>query len=73
MPHQSNTWKFNFKNELERIQSYICVKIHMNIYMISIVTKSTLTIKNIAHLTIGLKFNVYFMRNNSFMKNFFKL
>ena len=73
MPHQSNTWKFNFKNELERIQSYICVKIHINIYMISIVTKSTLTIKNIAHLTIGLKFNVYFMRNNSFMKKFFKL
>ena len=73
MPHQSNTWKFNFKNELERVQSYICVKIHMNIYMISIVTKSTLTIKNIAHLTIGLKFNVYFMRNNSFMKIFFKL
>ena len=36
--------------------------------MISIVTKSTLTIKNIAHLTIGLKFNVYFMRNKSFMK-----
>ena len=73
MPHQSNTWKFNFKNELERIQSYICVKIHINIYMISIVTKSTLTIKNIAHLTIGLKFNVYFMRNNSFMKKIFKL
>ena len=35
-------------------------------YMVSKVTKSTLTIKNVAHLTIGIKFNVSFMRNNSF-------
>ena len=34
--------------------------------MILIATKSTLTIKNNAHLTVGIKFNVSFMRNNSF-------
>ena len=34
--------------------------------MISTTTKSTLTIKNAAHLTIGIKFNVSFMRNNNF-------
>ena len=37
--------------------------------MISIATKSTLTIKNMAHLTIGIKFNVSFMRNKSFYEN----
>ena len=35
-------------------------------YVISIATKSTLTIKTVAHLTIGIKFNISFMRNNSF-------
>ena len=39
-------------------------------YIILLATKSTLTIKNIAHLIIGLKFNISFMRNNSFYKNF---
>ena len=34
--------------------------------MISIATKSTLTIKDIAHLPIGIKFSVPFMRNSSF-------
>ena len=34
--------------------------------LVSIATKSTLTIKNVVHLTIGIKFNVPFMRNNSF-------
>ena len=38
--------------------------------MISIATKSTLTIKNVAHLTTGIKFNVSFMRNNSFYEKF---
>ena len=38
-------------------------------YILSIATKSTLTIKNEVHLTIDIKFNVYFMRKNSFMKN----
>ena len=38
--------------------------------MISIATKSTLTIKNVAHLTIAIKFNVSFMRNNSFYGKF---
>ena len=40
------------------------------LYMISIATKSTLTIKNVAHLTTGIKFNVSFMRNNSFYEKF---
>ena len=39
-------------------------------YMISIATKSTLTIKNIANLTTGIKFNVSLMRNNSFYEKF---
>ena len=40
--------------------------------MISIATKSTLTIKNVVHLTTGIKCNVSFTRNNSFYeKNFF--
>ena len=38
--------------------------------MISVVTKSTLTMKNVAHLTIGIKFNVSFMINNSFYEKF---
>ena len=38
--------------------------------MISIATKITLTVKNIDHLTISIKFNVSFMRNNNFMENF---
>ena len=38
--------------------------------MISIATKSTLTIKNVAPLTIGTKFNISFMRNNSFYETF---
>ena len=29
-------------------------------YMISIATKTALTVKNVAHLTIGVKFNVSF-------------
>ena len=41
--------------------------------MISIATKSTLTIKNVAHLTIGIKFNVSLMRSNSFYENFLNL
>ena len=54
--------------------------------MVLIATKSTLTIKNVAHLTIGIKFNVslceiinnwhkiqcFFIRSNSFQENFFK-
>ena len=39
-------------------------------YMISIATKTTLTIKNAAHLTIGVNFNVSFMRNKSFYETF---
>ena len=39
--------------------------------MISIATKSTSTIKNVAHLTIGIKFNVSFMRNDSFYETNF--
>ena len=35
-------------------------------YMVSVGTKITLTIKNGAHLTVGIKFNVSFMRNISF-------
>ena len=42
-------------------------------YMISIATKMTLTIKYFAHLTIGVKFNVFFMRNNIFYKTFLNL
>ena len=38
--------------------------------MILIATKSSLTIKNIAHLTIDIKFNVSFMRNNSFYEKY---
>ena len=34
--------------------------------MVSVGTKITLTIKNGAHLTVGIKFNVSFMRNISF-------
>ena len=37
--------------------------------MISMATQSTVTIKNVAHLTNGIKFNVSFMRN-SFYKKF---
>ena len=33
--------------------------------MISIATKSASTIKNVAHLTIHIKCNVSFMRNDS--------
>ena len=39
--------------------------------MISLATKSILTIKNVAHLTIGIKFNVSFMRNDSFYETNF--
>ena len=38
--------------------------------MILIATKSSLTIKNVAHLTIDIKFNVSFMRNNIFYEKF---
>ena len=38
--------------------------------MISIAIEITLKIKNVAHLTIGIKFNISFMRNNSFCENF---
>ena len=31
-----------------------------------------ITIKNVAHLTIGMKFNVSFMRNNSFYEKVLK-
>ena len=55
--------------------------------MVLIATKSSLTIKNVAYLTIGIKFNVslceminnwhkiqcFFIRNNSFQEKFFKL
>ena len=45
--------------------------------MISIETKNThkysKILKNIAHLTIGIKFNVSFMRNNSFYKKILNL
>ena len=38
--------------------------------MILIATRSSLIIKNIAHLTIDIKFNVSFMRNNSFYEKY---
>ena len=52
--------------------------------MVLIATKSSLTIKNVAYLTIGIKFNVslceminnwhkiqcFFIRNNSFQEKF---
>ena len=55
--------------------------------MVLIATKSSLTIKNVAYLTIGIKFNVslceminnwhkiqcFFIRSNSFQEKFFKL
>ena len=41
--------------------------------MISLATESILTIKNVAHLTIGIKFNVSFKRSNSFYEKFSNL
>ena len=38
--------------------------------MISLASKSALTIQNVAHLTIGIKFNFSFMRSNSFYEKF---
>ena len=40
-------------------------------YMNSIATKTTLTIKKVAHLIIGVKINVSFVRNNSFNETFY--
>ena len=57
-------WKWTLKN----IVIYL-PKNPQNYYMISIAIKSTLTIKNVAHLTIGIKFNVSFMRNKRFYEN----
>ena len=39
--------------------------------MIPIATKSASTIKNVAHLTIGIKCNVSFMKNDSFYETKF--
>ena len=49
---------------------YILPRNPQKYYILSIATKSTLTIKNEAHLAIGIKLNVYFMRKNSFYKKF---
>ena len=40
--------------------------------MISTANKTTLTTNNVAHLTIGVKLNLSFMRNNSFYEIFLK-
>ena len=62
MLHQKYTWISNCKSELVIYLS----KNPQKYYMISTATKSGLTIKIVAHLTIGIKFNVSFLSNNSF-------
>ena len=61
MIHENSFAKVNLKE-----YSHNLPKNSQKYYIISIATKSTLTMKNVTHLTIGIKFNVSFMRNNSF-------